>query len=109
VYRARNVSAWTPAVTNANTREAPERNRFAAKSVFLNHVRTRVCRSGDGNRIALTISLCGLSIREKDRRFAMAKVIEFYVPARFRRPVKWVPQQERGLILEFHVVQKKSA
>jgi hypothetical protein len=23
----------------------------------------------------------------------MAKVIEFYVPARFRKVVKWVPQQ----------------
>jgi hypothetical protein len=39
----------------------------------------------------------------------MAKVIEFYVPARFRKPVKWVPQEERGRILEFHVLQKKSA
>jgi hypothetical protein len=39
----------------------------------------------------------------------MAKVIEFYVPTRFRKPAKWVPQQERGRILEFHVIQKKSA
>ena len=29
----------------------------------------------------------------------MAKVIEFYVPARFRKVVKWIPQQERGRVL----------
>jgi len=39
----------------------------------------------------------------------MAKVIEFYVPARFRKPVKWVPENERGRILEFPVIQKKTA
>jgi len=39
----------------------------------------------------------------------MAKVIEFYVPARFRKVVKWVPQQERGQVLEFAVAQKRSA
>jgi hypothetical protein len=39
----------------------------------------------------------------------MAKVIEFYVPARFRRVVKWVPQQERGRMLEFAVAQKRIA
>ena len=44
-----------------------------------------------------------------DRRLVMAKVIEFYVPARFRKPVKWVPQEQRGQLLEFHVLQKKSA
>jgi hypothetical protein len=39
----------------------------------------------------------------------MAKVIEFYVPARFRKSVKWVPQQERGRMLEFAVAQKRTA
>jgi hypothetical protein len=39
----------------------------------------------------------------------MAKVIEFYVPARFRKPVKWVPQQQRGRVLEFPVAQKRTA
>jgi hypothetical protein len=39
----------------------------------------------------------------------MAKVIEFYVPARFRKRVKWVPQQERGRVLEFAVAQKRTA
>jgi hypothetical protein len=39
----------------------------------------------------------------------MAKVIEFYVPARFRKVVKWVPQHQRGRVLEFSVVQKRTA
>ena len=39
----------------------------------------------------------------------MAKVIEFYVPARFRKAAKWVPQQQRGRVLEFLVAQKRTA
>jgi hypothetical protein len=39
----------------------------------------------------------------------MAKVIEFYVPASFRKILKWVPQQQRGRVLEFPVVQKRTA
>ena len=39
----------------------------------------------------------------------MAKVIEFYVPARFRKPVKWVSQYHRGQVLEFQVAHKKPA
>lgn len=39
----------------------------------------------------------------------MAKVIEFYVPVRFRKPVKWVPQQQRGRVLEFPLAQKRTA
>ena len=39
----------------------------------------------------------------------MANVIEFYVPARFRKVVKWVPQQQRGRVLEFAVAQKRTA
>lgn len=39
----------------------------------------------------------------------MAKVIEFYVPSNFRKPSKWVPQENRGRVLEFHMVQKKTA
>jgi hypothetical protein len=31
----------------------------------------------------------------------MAKVIEFYIPSRFQRRVTWVPQQERGKLIEF--------
>ncbi len=39
----------------------------------------------------------------------MAKVIEFYVPVRFRKVLKWVPQQQRGRVLEFPVAQKRTA
>ena len=39
----------------------------------------------------------------------MAKVIEFYVPRNFRKPSKWVPQEDRGRVLEFPMVQKKTA
>jgi hypothetical protein len=40
---------------------------------------------------------------------AMAKVIEFYIPARFHKPVKWTPTAERGKVLEFLVEVRKSA
>ena len=40
---------------------------------------------------------------------AMAKVIEFYIPARFHKAVKWVPQELRGKVLEFPVAQKRTA
>jgi hypothetical protein len=39
----------------------------------------------------------------------MAKVIEFYVPKNFLRPLKWVPQLQRGKIIEFCSQTKKSA
>jgi hypothetical protein len=39
----------------------------------------------------------------------MAKVIEFYVPVRFRKVLNWVPQQQRGRVLEFPVRQKRTA
>ncbi len=44
-----------------------------------------------------------------DRRMAMAKVIEFYTPARFQKKVKWVPATQRGKVIEFPVDMKKSA
>ena len=39
----------------------------------------------------------------------MARVIEFYVPVRFRKVLKWVPQQQRGRVLEFPVAQSRTA
>ena len=39
----------------------------------------------------------------------MAIVIEFHIPVRFRKAVKWVPQQQRGRVLEFRVAQKRTA
>ncbi len=39
----------------------------------------------------------------------MAQVIEFYVPDRFRKKVRWVPAEQRGKVLEFPAPVKKSA
>ena len=43
------------------------------------------------------------------RRMAMAKIIEFHIPAKFQKKVKWVPSEERGRLIEFPIVIKKSA
>jgi low temperature requirement protein LtrA len=42
-------------------------------------------------------------------RVAMAQVIEFYTPARFHKPVKWVPPAKRGKVLDFPAAIQKSA
>jgi hypothetical protein len=39
----------------------------------------------------------------------MAKVIEFYVPKKFRRPLKWAPPMQSGKVIEFCSQTKKSA
>ena len=39
----------------------------------------------------------------------MAKVIEFYVPKNFRKPLKWAPALQCGTIIEFCSPTKKSA
>ena len=39
----------------------------------------------------------------------MAKVIEFYVPDRYKRKVKWIPTELRGKVIEFTVPIRKSA
>jgi hypothetical protein len=39
----------------------------------------------------------------------MAKVIEFYIPKRFRKPLRAAPQAEFGKVVEFHPQTKKSA
>jgi len=40
---------------------------------------------------------------------AMAKVIEYYTPERFRKTARWVPPDQRGKVIEFPVPDKKSA
>jgi hypothetical protein len=40
---------------------------------------------------------------------AMAKVIEFYVPDRYKRKVKWIPADLRGKVIEFPAPIRKSA
>jgi hypothetical protein len=39
----------------------------------------------------------------------MAQVIEFYIPARFKPRVKWLPVAQRGKIIAFPTDLKKSA
>ena len=39
----------------------------------------------------------------------MAKVIEFHIPKSFRKSFRWVPELQRGKILEFYPQRKKSA
>jgi len=39
----------------------------------------------------------------------MAKVIEFYIPTRFQKKLKWIPAEERGKVLEFRPPLPKSA
>ena len=38
----------------------------------------------------------------------MAKVIEFYVPMKFRKTEKWVPRVQRGKVLEFPAMKKSA-
>ncbi len=39
----------------------------------------------------------------------MAKVIEFYIPARLSKRPKWLPQKEQGRVIEFRPATAKSA
>jgi hypothetical protein len=46
----------------------------------------------------------------KIKEIVMAKVIEFYVPKSFRKPLmKWAPQLQCGKVIEFCSQTKKSA
>ena len=39
----------------------------------------------------------------------MAKLIEFYVPERFRRSGKCIPSDQRGQVIQFPAAEKKPA
>ena len=45
----------------------------------------------------------------KIKEIFMAKVIEFYIPKDFRKPLKWAPQLRCGKVIEFCSQTKKSA
>jgi len=47
--------------------------------------------------------------RSRAKEVAMAKVIEFYIPQNFRRTTKWVPDVQRGKLLELRLQTKRSA
>ena len=37
----------------------------------------------------------------------MARIIEFHIPAGFNPKIRWVPQQERGALVVFPVIDSK--
>lgn len=39
----------------------------------------------------------------------MAKVIEFYIPNKFSKRVKWLPPQQNGKVIEFRLPTPKTA
>jgi hypothetical protein len=39
----------------------------------------------------------------------MGKMIEFYIPERYKKKAKWVPPEQRGKLLSFVPDVKKSA
>jgi hypothetical protein len=43
------------------------------------------------------------------KEIVMAKVIEFYIPTDFRKPVKLAPQLQCGKLIEFCLQKRKSA
>jgi len=73
-------------------------------------------QSQDGSLLAPSFGEHSRSVLEPmdDKVFGrpgnvMAHVIEFYIPARFKPKVKWVPQEERGKVIAFPSDLKKSA
>jgi len=64
-----------------------------------------------GSRIAAAIGMLKLVAAppEETKELVMAKVIEFYTPKNFRKPLKWTPQLQRGIVIEFCMRTKKSA
>ena len=44
-----------------------------------------------------------------DRRMAMAQVITFYVPERYKKRSKWIPPEEKGKLINFPLFERKSA
>ena len=45
---------------------------------------------------------------QAEKRRVMAKLIEFYVPSIFRKPLKWSWQRQRGKVIEFCTQTRKS-
>jgi len=39
---------------------------------------------------------------------AVAKIIEYYIPESFRKQAGWIPPEQRGKVIPFHMPQKKS-
>ena len=48
-------------------------------------------------------------LSEQRRRWFVAKVIEFYIPNNFRKKTKRSAVEQRGQVIEFDSLKKKSA
>jgi hypothetical protein len=61
-------------------------------------------------RLGMVSALATLVARLYDyKERPVAKVIEFYIPTRFSKRVKWIPLLQRGKVIEFSLPPKKSA
>ncbi len=50
-----------------------------------------------------------LGVVDQIGEVVMAKIIEFYVPERFRKETTWIPADRRGKVINFIAPAKKSA
>jgi hypothetical protein len=73
-------------------RHAFKNLRFGRRLAFL--------LSGKPKNMALSVS---------EMRVVMAKIVEFYIPERFQKTVRWVPELQRGKVIEFPLSMTRSA
>ena len=65
--------------------------------------------SAGGSGEEISIKRPGTANLRKKRETTVAKVIEFYIPNKFRKIVKWTPSEQRGKVIEIAIPIKKSA
>jgi hypothetical protein len=56
-----------------------------------------------GRRLAFLLSgkPKNMALCASEMRVVMAKIIEFYIPERFQKTERWVPELQRGKVIEF--------
>jgi len=72
------------------------------------HVDAMLCRVPAGPSKSSVVRSHSLRVR-LGMVTGMAKIIEFYVPAGFRKKVRWIPADQRGKVLPFPAHEQKSA
>jgi hypothetical protein len=53
--------------------------------------------------------LSRMAIGRAEEKLAMAKLIDFYIPATFRKTEHLVPAEQRGKVIEFYLQAPKPA
>lgn len=48
-----------------------------------------------------------MAIGRAERKLAMAKLIDFYIPTNFRKTEHWIPAEQRGKVIEFYLQARK--